>query len=170
MIKILCTLLSLFSEERSDDTFRGELNKSTKKAIERIETKYHATPCGSGGGTMYGVQSTMIAFNIEGPVSLEQARAIIVDSTEMYREELNSNKALRPYLAEYPFPVSKTEVEFYPINPKDAKNIISSFGISERRDGEVYITYHLRDENSKSKKVIEETYQQAVERLYGNNR
>ncbi len=165
MINILLSLFSFFGDENSNDVIRDELNKSRKKAIERIESKYHASPCGQGGGRMFGIQSCMIAFNIPGPVTIEQARAILVGATEVYREELNSNKAIRPYLEEYPFPVSRTEVEFYPINPKD-DHFISSFGITTSRDGKVYITYYKQNDGL----AFKESYEQALEHLHGNNR
>ena len=66
--------------------------------MKRLESTYKMHACDSGGGPLYGINTVMLAFNIERPITIEEARAILVGSMELYLENINKNKVIRPYL------------------------------------------------------------------------
>lgn len=121
---------------------------------------------------MYGVDSVALSFNINRPLTVEEARPIIIGAAELYSKAINANKTIRPFLLEYPFPITRIELNFFYQGEKsDSDNKhLQVFSIdSDRNNTKAIITYQIRDEKDKLKTVLEETYNEAKERLHGNN-
>src|SRR5437016_3108676 len=75
----------------------NEMKQIEKETVKRLESTYKMHASGSGGGAMFGINTVMLAFTIERPITIEEARAILVGSMEVYLENINKNKAIRPY-------------------------------------------------------------------------
>jgi len=170
MFTLLCACIPFFSNEPPlpDAAFKAQLDKTSKQAVEKIESTYKVKCCGFGGGTMLGIQSCMLAFTLSRPITIEQARPMIIGATEIYRDAINANKAIRPYLEEYPFPVSCVEMKFFASDDKSPKdsNYLSSFSQYSLKDNQVFIFYYV---TNKFDAVLKEPYQQAQERLNEKN-
>ena len=137
--------------------FREELTKITTEAAKKIEIKYNVTNCGSGGGTMYGIDFAALSFDSKRSFTVEEARGVIVGAADMIKEAINSNKIIRSYLEEYPFPIERIELTFF-IRPQSDVKLVS---LSKN----AIITYSVKDEHDHYKDILEETYPQAKEHL-----
>ena len=164
----LCASLFIMS------TFFGshhlnELKQVEKETVKRLESTYKMDACGSGGGAMYGINTVMLAFTIERPITIEEARAILVGSMEIYLENINKNKIIRPYLEEYPFSPSRVELEFYVHSQKkneDQKHL-NLFAISCGGNIKVPTIKYKFEKNGEATEVFRETFDEAKERLNG---
>lgn len=144
--------------------FRSQLDRVTTESVKKIETKHKVTCCGGGGGTMHGVESVFLSFQVEGHVSIDQARCMIVDAVEVYQQTINNNLLLRPYLLEYPFPLTRIKMVFFVDNSDDAA--IKLFALSATNKERVAkIEYAVSDHKNMHKKVLEETFEEAKEQL-----
>lgn len=149
-------------------THLEELRLLEKETAKTLESKYKIRACGSGGGAMYGIDSVMLAFEIERIVTIEEARAILVGCEELYIKNINSNKKIRPFLQEYPFGPNRVKVEFYVRSPQKDKNEnrIDIFSISSGGNLKVpTIRYKTDIEKGGLETIFTETYEQAKERV-----
>ncbi len=146
--------------------FRQEVARVESKTAKELASKYNMSVCGTGGGTMYAVHTLSLSFDINRPVMMEEARAILVGSVEQYLKNINSNKALRPYLDEFPFPPRLLDMGFYVIShPKSTdQKFLRVFSLHETGPLKIpTIRYVFGHE--KGEEVVKETYQEAKERL-----
>lgn len=146
--------------------FRDNLAKISNETAKKIESKYNVAPCGSGCGAFYGVELVSLSFDVKRPVTVDEARAIMVGSLECYQQALNANKSIRPYLEEYPFPAGRIKLAFFIQNEKSKPSDLKLFSISPKGDrGIATITYCVTDENNRFKDVLKETYDEAKEHI-----
>ena len=133
-------------------------NLITENVISEFYKRYPITIHGFGGSAMDVVRELFLAFLTLKPFTLEEARELVINCTEIYLCNINSNQGLRPYLIEYPFPSSGIQLDFYsyPANPQtDA--ILAGVGINQDQ-----ITYWTRDPATGfPRNMHKETYEEA---------
>ena len=147
------------------DRLADRVSMDTAKVLEE---KYHVQLIGTGGGAMHGVEQLSLSFEISPPVSIHQARKIAVDSAEIFLGKINSDKALRPYLAEYPFPVSRINLNFFVKNASMYKTseTLSVFGLVFcRKRKQMMVDYAVYDKEMVSKEVLVERYEEAKHKI-----
>jgi len=114
-------------------------------AIQKITAQelakcYKLSPCGFGGSGMVTHESIMLAFETNDIYTIPEARILLVNCAKRFAANVNTYKPIRPYLTEYPFPISRVAVEIYcrgeqnDANPKNLRR----FSISDGK-----IKYHL---------------------------
>lgn len=159
---MLC-MSSFFGKKHLD-----ELRLVEKETAKSLESTYKIRTCGSGGGAMFGISTVMLAFEIDRPITIEEARVILVGCEELYIKNINKNKIIRPYLQEYPFGPNRVKVEFYVHTPKKKKDQkhIDIFSISSGGNIKVpTVNYKINNEQDRLETVFTETYEQAKERI-----
>jgi hypothetical protein len=167
----LCASLFIMSTFFGDPHL-DELKQVEKETVKRLESTYKMDASGGGGGAMYGINTVMLAFTIERPVTIDEARAILVGSMELYLENINKNKAIRPYLEEYPFNPSRIELEFYVRTKEKNKNEQHLALFSIFCGGNIKtptIEYEIRNEKGRVVEELRETFNEAKERLNGTS-
>lgn len=81
------------------------------REFEKIAAKeFGAIASGSGGGAPHDVVSLSVNFNIYNKLSMDEARILIVNLSEIYLALINSHEKLRPYLREYPFTANRVQI------------------------------------------------------------
>ena len=88
-------------------------NKITNQTIKHLSTEKNLLCIGRGGGMMGLLWHKLLAFHYYRPVTLEEARNLIIYATESYRKDINASKEIRSYLIEYPFPPSRFNMAIY---------------------------------------------------------
>jgi hypothetical protein len=115
----LASIILRFSFIEASD-FRGDLKVVEAHSINEMKAEFGLKVVGVGGGLMYGIERLNLSFQIYRDVTLEEARDILVGCVEIYCKNLDQDKKIRPYLAEYPFPVSRLEL-FFSIDSETSK-------------------------------------------------
>lgn len=88
----------------------------------QLARRYQLSPFGYGGGIMEAVLSLSFDFQINKPLSLEEMRVLLINCEETLLGNVNSNKAIRPYLLQYPFSSSGGEIGiFSTVNKEELK-------------------------------------------------
>ena len=137
--------------------------------IERARKKWGLICEGIGGGCIDQVNSIGLKFNKDEVCTLEQARAILVESNEEFVALINSHKLIRPFLSHYPYTKTgaKLSVSFVRPSKTSRKAIDYAFIVRE--------TIHYSYYNIEKQKLIimnEEPYKEAkkiVENLKDND-
>ena len=90
----------------------------------KLAKRYNMRVIGIGGGLAGGVNRLGLSFQIRGPLSKEQLRAIIVDCVEEYLLPINTNERLRPSLKIYPFTADQIEIEIFVVDQSGGTYLI----------------------------------------------
>lgn len=139
----------------------GEVNheqladKVTNQTIRQLTKEKNLVCVGTGGGMMGLIQKASIMFHSYEPVTLEEARKLIVYATKTYLTNMNASKALRPYLITYPFPPERVDISINIYNPD--RSSVNLDQISEARASGGYLFYNRYD-NHERIVLYEESY------------
>jgi hypothetical protein len=119
--------------------------QATEQTLQELETRFHLTPCGVGGGSMSVVRLLHVTVETYQPLTMEEARRTAVESTEIYLKNINEMRELRPFLAEYPFPPERIKISFFLTDP-ETENFRKENGFSLFRMNQGKIEFLLEDE------------------------
>ncbi|MCX6991325.1 MAG: hypothetical protein NTX49_09750, partial [Chlamydiae bacterium] len=88
--------------------FENEIDKLCNNFVKKAHKKY-GLQCDNFGGKMTdGIEEVAFTFVSRKKTSLEKARKMEVELTEMLLHDINSNQKIRPYLKQYPFTAKMT--------------------------------------------------------------
>lgn len=141
-------------------------DRITNATVKRIQKEKGLNLIGSGGGMIENVKEVFLHFVDNKPHTIEQARELAVQITDMLLYAFNSNEEIRPYLSNYPFDVSN----FYLIisfekKGKNLENSIANISINQK-----IISYCDYDpEKQKLIAISEETYEEAIQKIRSSN-
>ena len=141
-------------------------NRVKSEAARELISKYPLKLVGFGGGAVYGVRVLSLSFEVKKNVTIDEARKLILDCAEIFLEKINNDHEIRPYLSEYPYPVSRIKLRFFvtPLPPFVGKSNLSTFGIYHiPRKKQTFLDYNV-DDDPVLKEIFSETYEEAVER------
>ncbi|MBX9744814.1 MAG: hypothetical protein K2X08_06345, partial [Chlamydiales bacterium] len=133
----------------------------TAQALKKEKSLY---PCGSGGQTKYTIQMLALSFFYYDLLTIEKARKLVIYAAQKLADEINSETRIHPYLYQYPFSPTHTEIRIcsqnknhLPIPPKYITFVSLAYGVVE---------YKIDDPQTAGLITIHrETYQEALEKL-----
>ena len=100
------------------------VDQITADVAAKLANRYNMRVIGIGGGLAGGVNRLGLSFQIRGPLSKEQLRAIIVDCVEEFLLPINTNERLRPSLKIYPFTADQIEIEIFVVDQSGGTYLI----------------------------------------------
>lgn len=136
-------------------------NKFMNEFSYKVKKEKNLSLIGRGGSMMKNVEE--IFFHFVSPVTydLDNARRFYVETVENFLEEINNNKNIMPYLKNYPFTISNTDIiiSFDETSCQFGKGVALIF---RTKNGHIfYQTYDL--ETGKYRELHEEPYEVARE-------
>ena len=99
-----------------------------------------------------------IIFHLYQEVNLEEARNLLLYSTDKYLSNINSNEEIRPYLNNYPFTEENTEITIFFYNPDRSNLPQENIYCASSEDGKVF--FYSRSLGL-YRPLHEETYEEA---------
>ncbi len=137
------------------DEIRNEVAKKLSK-------EFQMTPIGEGGSFYDCVREMFLAFDIQGPLTKDQLRSILVSCVEEFLSVVNSNEELRPYLKVYPFTSQEIGIRLFVRNKWGMDVYDPNIGVASARKGK--LIYKTTDQNDtfKYKSTITESYDDAL--------
>jgi hypothetical protein len=164
--RIFLFLLLMF-ELHSSNTSKepAKYSKYVKEVIKNFvaEAKENYGLCSmmSGGSMPYDVESIGVFFYTENSLdTIEKARALEIELTQRLNEKINAHDKIRPYLHDYPFPISKTNIlikNFPEASPKKGTIVL----VCQKNNIINYASY----DGKKFVTEYEENYEEAVEKV-----
>lgn len=164
LILLIFLSFALFSYEthipKGDLLSRQLIHKTGKK----LGKKYNMEISVVGGGTKDGIWLISVHFSRYGekPLTILEARKIIVDCTKEFLEDINNDHELRPYLQAYPFTASNLQIDIFNFTENKTPIIDPYVYIVAVSRGK--LEYLTKDSNKKYgyKSEISETYEEAI--------
>jgi hypothetical protein len=140
------------------------------KTGKKLSNKYQMRTIGTTFELMERVNLLCLSFQIQGPLSREQLRVIVVGCVEEFLATVNANKEIRPYLCVYPFPAECIEVSIFVVDAKGRELYDPDIGVASEINGavEYLITDNLN--RYKYKSISSESYDEALNIVYGSKK
>lgn len=175
---LFLTIFSLFGFKQTYDTPKNELYKpyyyvdlayEIKGNVDnRISKKYGFALYGSGGEMLEKVRLIATSFKTTSPlpVTIEEARKLIIPIAKEYVSEFNSNEEIRPFLLNYPFDTRNINIAvfFQDCIGNGYKNPNLTV-VHVYRGKVLYFSFRDSQNNSSEKWEYEETFEEAEEKL-----
>jgi hypothetical protein len=149
----------------------SEAEKTVDLLIEELEQrltqKYHLEAIGVSVSMPRGIVKKLgIDFQIQGPISKENLRSIIFNSTRDFVSYVNLNKKITPFLEESPFAIKNVEIHFFVMRSDGYEVEHPHIGTAGIRNGKIeYLTFTIVNNIPKDVTEERETYEEAVKIL-----
>lgn len=140
----------------------------SKEASSEIELKYGVVFNGIGWGsdkTNDLINMISLGFTINRKISINEAREIILDSINIYLDEVNKNEEIKPYIVNGYLRPSNLQIRLF-IHNKNG-GFLHDPDISVVHFNGKRISYATNDVNicAPFKNVIYETYEEALQKM-----
>ncbi|NGX32170.1 MAG: hypothetical protein K1060chlam4_00211 [Candidatus Anoxychlamydiales bacterium] len=142
-------------------------NKIIGQTWRQLEKEKNLVPAGEGGSIVEGDEFIGLYFQYFNPVTIDEARELVIYAAETLLHNLNSNEKLNE-LIDQPYPLNWIKIEIFIYNPDYSK--IKPPGVAVVSFEKNKIIYFYRREKfeigKRSFQIIqEETYEEALEKL-----
>lgn len=118
--------------------------------------------CGSGGEMMDDVQSISLHFTSGASLNIDQARRLVVESSQIFLSMINEDKKLRPYLHTYPFTGNNIKISIDFDEPGKTWKDSEEISLVMLLDGKIFYDTHDEEALIRHKSLHKETYEEAV--------
>lgn len=138
-------------------------DKIVAKVVNIISKKYHMEPTSIYGELFERVNAVGANFQINRPLTKDEARQIIVDCAEIFLTQYNNNLKVRPFLKNYPFTKTNLKINIFIQDKKGNTIYHPEIGmVSLFLDNVVYTTLEkgkvFDDYKTKTKEPYEEAF------------
>jgi hypothetical protein len=150
------------SEEQTSKTDVQLVREVRLQAAQKLKAQYNLQPCGSGSQMMHEIKMIALSFNYYSPLTLDEARNLLLASTDELMNAVNNNVDIRQFLGNYPFLPKNIEIRIFLYNPDGSNPPEGSLSVISSING--ILDYEI--DNSKTglfTHVLKETYVEAVE-------
>ena len=135
------------------------------KVGKNLAKKHKMDFVGTSGGMIDCVRMVGFSFQINRPVSRDEARYLIVDCVEELLKAFNENEKIRPFLMNYPFTEENVDIAIYIAHPQWSGAHEPNAGIVDIYTDK-YIVFKIRDKPAgKLLETSKELYQEALARV-----
>jgi len=139
-------------------------NKIIGNTWKQLEKEKNLVPLGEGKSITEGKEFIELIFQYFKPLTIDEARELVVYSAETFLDNLNSNEKLNELL-DKPYPMKWIQIRIHIYNPDYSE--IEPPGICVAHYAKNNIRYFIY--NEKDYEIIyEETYKEALEKVKNN--
>jgi hypothetical protein len=145
----------------------SEAEKAVNHLISEIELKltkkYHMRTTGIVVGMPGGIVKELgIKFQIEGPLSKQALRELLIFSTQDFVDYLNANQKIQPFLEKQPFGIKNVEITLFLIDSSGMNIDHPHIGIAGICRGVLYYLTLKDSDMPPAKTRTEESYEEAI--------
>jgi hypothetical protein len=142
-------------------------SKIRYEVAEKLAKEFLMKPVGEGGSFYDCVRELFLAFEIQGPLTKDRLRNILIHSVEECLSAVNNNEEIRPYLIVYPFTPQEIEIVLY-VKSKRREDIYDpNIGVASARKGELEYMITDKTDTFKYKSIVSESYDEALRIVRG---
>lgn len=103
--------------------------------VELFEKKYKLTLGGTQISGPREIKLMGLMFDLKQSLDKDEARKLIVETTEKYLEKINSNVEIRPYLSNYPYTLKNVTISIFLHDDKGELFYTPKIGVVSSSDG-----------------------------------
>jgi len=135
-------------------------NKVISQTAQQLKKEKNLIPTGFGGSTLEGKEYLSISFQYFYPLSINEARELIIHSVQTFLKNLNKNKELQNLLNK-PYATKNIEIIIFCYMPDYSNPLPPKLGVVDFRKDIISYKYN----KEQFEKIYEETYEEALEKL-----
>lgn len=137
--------------------------KITADTAKLLSKKHKMNTIGTGGGLANCVNRLSLSFQIQGPLTKDQLRILVVDCVEEFLGAINKNKELRPYLKTYPAPftINDIDITVFILDSCNIEVYDPFIGVVCTREDNLIYKTAIREDVYKFKSEFKESYRDA---------
>jgi hypothetical protein len=113
---------------------------------KRLSQRYNMRVVGMGGGLANRVNVLGLSFQIQGVLTKEQLRKILIDCAETFLTAINKNEQIRPFLKKFPFTSNEIEIELFLVDRTGRETFHPDISTAVAKHGE--LRYNTVDKNN----------------------
>ena len=138
-------------------------NEIGKKVFVQLKKEKKLNVCESGFGLRGSdkIRCMHCGFDYFDEITIEEARELLLATSNLYLKTINENEQIRPFLMNYPFRPEDIEIRIFIVNPKDPKPNPEKLRIISIIDG--VLGYMIGDRHRTT--IYEESYEEALSKL-----
>ena len=130
---------------------------------KKLSKKHHMTVVGITGGLARCVNVLGLRFDIQGPLTKEQIRNILIDCVEEFLTTINLNEKLRPHLKQFPFTAKEIDIGLFIVDNHKHEIFDPCIGTATAVAGKLRYYSVSKDDLFTLKQVAEEDYDTALQ-------
>ena len=156
-------LVLVFSSCSAERFSRKEkiADKITAEVAKEIKEETGLSLIGTGGGMMRQIHTLSMSFQCYNPLTIEQARELLIYCSEKYLNKINSSEQIRPYLQNYPFKAKDIGVGIFIYESDKHPVLAGNLSLATVFNGN--LAYKVNPSDWEPLKTIhKETYEQAL--------
>jgi hypothetical protein len=162
VILSLLTALNGYADDELQETFKHSTETIIQKTCNDIVQQYAVRIGALMSQVSDVVRGFPFIFQTIKPISIETGRRLIVESTEIFLNNINGPKETRPVLAEFPFPVKRVSITFSSVDPQ-ANRLKTGKSLAEVRLVNGMITYSKADREGENLIAVHsESFEEAL--------
>ncbi len=142
-------------------------NKIIGQTWRQLEKEKNLVPAGEGGSIVEGDEYIGLYFQYFNPVTMEEARELVIYAAETFLHNLNSNEKLNE-LIDHPYPLNWIKIEIFIYNPDYSDVEPPEIDVVDFERNKIIYFYKRKkfEIGKRSFQIIqEETYEEALEKL-----
>jgi len=149
----------------SNESYKDTLcNQISKRTAEILNNKYELqfVAMGGGGSKNEKIKLLSLHFYYNKPILITEARELLINASEIFLKEINSNNKISSYVSNFPFTEKNIEIVIYSHNDEyknySPPNLANFANVCGRLD------YYVK-EDGKLKLFHKESYEEALEKI-----
>ncbi len=111
--------------------------KIRTRVAKNLSNRHNMVVVGDGGGMMHRINFLCLDFELQGPLSRDKLRAILVDSVEELLEGINSEPRLKGHLKMEPFTEEGIDIALFVVDAKGEEVAHPEISIATARHGTI---------------------------------
>lgn len=140
------------------------------QTAKELNEKHNLLCIGAGGGS--GIDNKIDSFNVmfqtQNFFNQDEARQLILECAETLVANIDNDEALRPSLKYYPYKIDKVSITIL-IRDEEGDDYYDPYlGAVLMYSGKIEYCTNDPEDRFQYKSIIEETYEEAVEKARGN--
>jgi len=136
---------------------------------DEIEKKFNLDCCGVRAGGVDGLNIIGLSFYAKGVLSVDESRHQMLELINYYMDRLNSFEELEPYSLTFPFELNNIRMSLYYRDNEDNLVYYPKVGVCTFLEGKILYRFNDKENPYQYKKRIQETYEEAVEKVNKQN-
>lgn len=139
-------------------------NKAQNEIAKTLSKKYDMRVIGDYAALFERVNELGLRFNINGPLSKDELRYILIGCIKEYLCYINSDEEIRPYLKDYPFTSKNIDISIfvYGLEKKNFNLYYPEIAVASTYIGNLYYQTYGPENEFQYKTTEKETYEEAL--------
>jgi len=170
IIRLFLMLLTLIGCTAQKVSYTELADRQMNHFAQEMKKEKKFILSGCGGAMMDCISELGLFFESPYPLRLTipEARELIVEFTERFKDEVNTNEEIRPYLCV--FPVTQNNIRMDLTFWESPRRRVPQEFVAHAwlREGRIYYTFFDHEQGKFSGKCFKESYEEALKLVHKN--